>query len=678
MTTPSTAAAPALDEFVTDWSIAKEYWKNKHRIFDFSYLQYRSILTTAAAGSTLGDQYLRAFGQQVFVPLTFQTVEAINSQATTKKTEIVCTSAHLENRRKARFFTAMDNGEWQRSKAEIAKNEARYNALIFGNGYLGNFFVFDKVTDQFLKDPRDKAKKPNDPSDGTPDVPSAGDVPPAKREWEKRTITRYKGMKPTSLNPYYVFPDPQATSQDDWQYCYVYAMMPLKKARAFAVAQGWCSEDETELKVPKCTPEKFDKIRDTVDSLYQTSVSSFNRTDNTAQLQAPRTSGMSEMMRGDWAVLLCRYEGNSFEVRAVGNDGETLHKDHNIYPHKEIPIIVLQDVKIPHEFLAMGEPEILRWQQVEYNKIHNYTLGAVLMATVPRYALIGAYLQDESDASYANPFKPIRLKPLPGMTVSNAIQAMPMSDVKQTPFQLMELVRATAQATTGASDFVVSSNTSETETATESNNLVAATYARISEKIKRMDEEGVSKMIDQWHQCYMTLYDEEMDLQITGENVYYRYLPYDRSEANENREMIAEACERLDVYDDQKITLEQVYMKAGYQIVIFASDLMGRMVVETKFADLEINRKQLIAEYKDTMVLLNDINNAASAQGEGRRFNVFKLGEDLVKQLTLISNIDDYIVNPPAPEPSAVAPAPGTTPAEAMPPLPAEMTLPTA
>lgn len=645
------------DEFKTRFGRAREFWLQKHKIFDFSYLQYRSILSSSAAGSSLGSEYLKAFGQQVFVPLTFQTIEAINSQATTKKTEIVCTSAEFQNKAKARFFQAMDNGEWIRSRAEIAKSEARYDALMFGNGYIGNFYINDQFEGDFLDDPRDKATDPEKPEGENNDLEPGVEKKPADRTWTKRTITRYKGMKPVALNPYYVFFDPQATCQQDAYDAFVYVPMGLEKGREYAVTQGWCSSMEDAIKrVPKCTPEKFDQIRETIDSLYQNSPSSFNRTDNTQQLQAPRQSGLAASMQGDWCVFICRYMRNKFEVRCKGNDDATLYEDYNIYPHKEIPIIVLQDVKIPHEFLAMGEPEILRWQQVETNKIHNYTLGAVLMATIPRYAMVGSYLQDESDASFANPFKPIRLKPIPGMTVSNALQAMPMSDVKDTPFKLMEMVRATAQATTGASDFVVSSNSAPTGTATESNNLVAATYARISEKIKRMDSEGISQMIDQWHSCFPVLYDEEMDLQIIGQDIHYRYLPYDRDDANENAALIDEAAKTFKVHAEAtskatgtttKKTLEQIYIEAGYEMVIFASDLMGRMVVETKFTDLAINKKQVVDDYMATIDVLKKINEDAASSGAQKRFDTFKLGEDLVKQITLIKNIDDYIVTMP-------------------------------
>jgi hypothetical protein len=88
-------------------------------------------------------------------------------------------------------------------------------------------------------------------------------------------------------------------------------------------------------------------------------------------------------------------------------------------------------------------------------------------------------------------------------------------------------------------------------------------------------------------------------------------------------------------------------MAAGYQMVIFASDLMGRMITNTKFTDLEINRKDLIDQYMQLITVLKEVNSDGYASGSQQRFDIFKVGEDLVKQLTLIPNIDDYLITLP-------------------------------
>lgn len=624
------------DVFISDWDLDREYWKKHHKKFDWNYLFYRSILVNNAV---YGDEYMKAFGLNVFVPLTFQTIESIAAQGSSRKTDITVKGRTFLENKNAKFMEAMDNAEWQRSGASQARNEGQYNALLFGNGYVFNPFVCDVEKVHRLKDTREDDKKPPHTDDGEETEDTNPFVDRRGKKWEEYSLTRYKGMKPRALNPYYTFPSRHAIDKDNMGRCYVYTILPVKDARKFAVDSGWCTADEAEKIIIPGSVEYFDKVRHTVDSLYSLAPMAFVRTDNTEQVQRPVPSPLTD--DGEMCAFIERYENDYYEVRVATNISETLYWDWNVYPHKEIPIKVYQDVRIPNEFLAMGEPELIRWQQIETNKIHNYYLNTVLIEMVQRYAIVPSYLEDESDASFLNPFRPIRLKQIPGIQINQAIQAMPQPEVKRSPVDLMNMVKETSQATTGASDFVVSANDAQSQTATESNNLVAATFARINEKLRRMEEETTSAIVNQWHPCFYTFYDEDQDFLLTGEGDYVRFLPYDRSEANEDKEMIKEASDRLQAEGQ---TLEQVYMNAGYNLVVFASDLSGDYLAATKFADAEISKEKTIAQFTATLAALKEANKTAQEQGEKKRFDVFKVTEEMAKQLPMINNIDDYIL----------------------------------
>lgn len=656
------------DRFVTDWDLDKKYWLDKHKVFDWNYLMYRSILVN---NDLYGKQYFQAFGLSVFIPRTFQIVESIAAQGASRKTDITVSGRNFLDNKNAEYMQAMDKAEWDRSGATQARNEAQYNALIFGNGPLFNPFVIETEKQHFLmQEPTEQeviSTQGNDPEDGIPDVVSNPFLDRKGQKWEERDIVRYKGMKPSAENPYYVFPNRFATDKKRMGHCYRYIIKEINDARDYAVKQGWCTEEESKTLIQKATAERFDKVRTMVDSLYQIPITPFTRTDNATQYQAARPSQAMDI-EGDVTFFIERYEDNYYEVRCGSDINTTLHWDYSVYPHKQIPILIYQDVRVPGELLAMGEPEIIRWQQMEENKLHNYYLNNIVISMVQRYAIVGNYLEDESDASFWNPFKPIRLKQIPGININQAIMPMAQPQPQALPMQLMNLVKETTQATSGASDYVVSSNDSKADTATESNNLVAATFARINEKLRRMEEETTADVVNQWHACYYEFYDEEMDLQLTGEDGYVRFLPYTRSEKNEDAASVKEAASKLGVATGPggAQTLEQVYIKAGYTRVVFASDLQGGLVAQTKFSDVELTKEKQMMQFQALFDLAEKANVANQNAGKPERLDSFKLAQEALSKSPLIHNIDDYITS------MAPAPVPVTPPStEAAPPSPA-------
>lgn len=631
-----------VDIFERDWVLAERYWKRKHKVWDYGYLNYKCILTNTNA---LGTDYIRAFGLNVFVPLTYQAVQSIASQLNGSKTEFVVKSASGPNgfldAKRAHYFQTMDNTEWKRSQAEIEKRMATFNALLFGIGYLDNKFEDDTEEVMIVKLPEEEDTAPESAVDTIQENPRTVDFSkPKELEWVPREVTRYRGVKLESLNPYYVFPDPNAKG-DKWRYCYRYITGTVDQIREFTIKKGWLTKEEAFEKITATGATQYDAIRNMIDTLFEAPLTKYTRGDHTGATGVSSTpTDYSKDNQGDFCALIERQEPNFYEVR-LGDAKTEIYKDWNIYPHKEITITPIKDNPTPDEICGTGEPELLRWQQIETNRLHNLLLDSVMMAVVQRYAINGSLLDDPTDASFHNPFRPIKLKALPGISVASAIMPLPQPEVKESPFRLLEQIKQIAQSTTGASDFIVSANESIADTATESNNLLAATTMRIKDKARYIQETALPRIIKQWHANFYYFYDEEMDFEVLGEDSFIRWLPFDRKKANTDEAMVLAAREKLDAVGE---TLEDVYKNAGYNDVVFLSDVMdGSFNVEVRVMDVEADKAKTLEDLLRVAKVGNEANTVAKENGETRRIDTFEIIIEALKQVTSLDDVKKYI-----------------------------------
>lgn len=650
MVEPAETTQATRDVFKEDWEEAKQYWRRVHSVYDYAWLFYNSVVFI---NNLYGEQWLEAFGLQVAVPRTFMTIESIRSQMMNRKIEFEISGRNFRSFESAKHNEKLMNSEWKRSKADRVLRECEGDALIYGNGYGASIYVDDTKQYHFLKT-EDENRAPDDPEDGVPDVESiktAGEL-----NWMKQEVVEYRGMKFRRMDPYYTFTDPHATDDESRRYVYFYGDEDTDKFREFVVAKGWLTQEEADKRIQPTSVERFDSIRGQLDTLYNMPISPWTRTDNEG-IGSTANKQMLEPQDRNRTAFIERYERDGYEIRLV-NEDVPLYKDFNIYPHKKIPITTFWDVKVPGEFRGRGEPEIIRYKQIEENKIHNLMLQAALMAVVQRYAINPALLEDESDANFYNPFKPLRLKALPGNDVSKAIQPMQQPDLKSGPFKLMDLVKEIIQQTTGASDFVLSASNAQTDTATESENLVQASAARIRSKLVSM-EEGLEDVAQMWIASFTAFYSEEMDLKLTGKNVYYRYLPYDSS-VNEDPTFIQETAEKLGAAVQP--TVRAIYQALGYKNVVFASDLIGEYDTVVKITDIDVSADRAIDKYLKAIKVMSEANVAAQNVGDTRRFDVFKLSMDMVRQFPFIENVDEYVKEEPAPTPESQPPTEGEPP----------------
>lgn len=620
------------EKFKNDFFRDMNARKDQHMKMNYCYLQYKGIL---ALNEAYGKDYLNSLGLQVNVPRTFMTVETFRANLQGRPLNIGTVARNKSGygqKEKARY---MLTGEWNRSKSQNEKNDAEYDAFVFGTGYLLSLFEDDTIT--------------------TPVY--AGYDKEGKVIFEDGELTRYKGMKVRRINPYYVFPDKDCTTDTpgnpgSWGHCYIYSMWDLDKWKEVCEQNGF----NTEGMEKGGHLEEFDEVRRRIDSLYTNFRGIYNgsrRTDD-GQLVSTNTSKAKPDFRNKIMVVE-RFEPESYTVMSGANWTKN-YAGINPDPDKIIPIGVIRDVRLPDEFDGIGEPEIMRWQQYEENKVHNLSYMQVLINTVQRYGVIEEYLIDPTEARSSNPLRPIRLKNIPGIKVNEAIQALNQGRATQYPKDFLDEVKQIGQAATGATDYMIGANESQTDTLGEAELMKGVGNLRVSAKIQEMEERDLVPILEHWLACFPQYYTEDMDLKLNDgqrEEFYVKFLPYIRKYNTHTPTVakLASANQQL-----QANTLEEIYLGMGYKDVVFVDDIIGDydIIIKTSTIGTEIN--QLLKEFREAVAIMMSVNQNQMALGLPPEWDIAKLSEDILLQFPqIIKNVDDYKMDinqlqlPPAP-----------------------------
>ena len=163
------------EEFLQD----VEHRKVRHQMNNFHYLQYKGILKM---NQVYGKNFLESTGLMANVPRTFMTIESIRPVLSGRPLDISA-KAHnkkeYDNRDKAEDIL---KGEWARSKADYAKADAEWDALLLGSGFL--LWRYDEIIE-----------KNTDLFDGYDEE--------GKIKYRKGDLEKYKGMRLIRLDPYY-------------------------------------------------------------------------------------------------------------------------------------------------------------------------------------------------------------------------------------------------------------------------------------------------------------------------------------------------------------------------------------------------------------------------------------------------------------------------------------------
>jgi hypothetical protein len=598
--------------------------RNVHPKMNYHYLQYKGIL---AINQAYGKEYKENMGLQVNVPRTFMTVESIKPSLIGRSLDIdvdADTKAAEAYEKKAEYTL---KGEWRRSKSDWAKADSMTDALIFGTGWLISRFIDDEIEHTYERENGDKI------------------------ETVSEMMTRYKGMKAFRLDPYHVFPDRNATTDmpyesGSWQRCWVYSLWD------YDVWQGVCDEmgyNKEGMKKGGILQD-FGAVRRTIDTLYTDIISPINTRQDNNQLVTPgQESAVEDLDTTNMIMVVECFEEERYSVFS-GEDWTQNTMEDGVSRDHRIPVHVLRDYTVPGEFDGIGEPEVIRWQQFEENKIHNLSYMQVLTSTIQRYAVVEELLKDPTEARASNPFKPIRLKYRPGIAINQVIQPMNQGKGTQYPQQFLQDVKNIGQSATGITDFFIGANEATTDTATEANRLANATSERIRQKIYEMEERDLTRVLQYWLVNIPYLYDDDLDLKIHGEDdkFFVKFLPMDSSN-DDDVSLIAEYSTELGLPlvspEGEKVdTLTQLFKNGGYEDVVFIDEITNQFNITIKTASAEGDKIKTISELRQVLTELSAINQHNISVGLPPEFKVAELGRDLLKEFDdIIKNADDYI-----------------------------------
>lgn len=624
-----------IEEFTKDLQ-ARRQW---HKMMNFHYLSYKGI---SLLNSIYSQEILESLGLQIHIPRTFMTIEAIRPDLD-RPLDISVKWRNRKERMQSEKVAQMLKGEWNRSKANKEKAKAQFDSLLYGSGYLLNYFELDE----------EKTDLPN------------GFDKDGKIVYKEGTQKNYEGMKIKWLNPYYVIPDRKAKT---------YELKQHDSPRRIWVVSIWdydvWSEEcknkgyKTEGMTKGGMVEEYDSVKRTIDALYARTLTDLKTRDG-GILPNHQTELPSSTVDDNSIFVVAEYTGK--EVNIYSGANFTLnHTGKNRLAKKEIPIYVIKDYDVPGELEGIGEAEVLRWQQYEENKIHNLMYLQVILNTVKRYGIVEELLADPTDVRMSNPLKPIRLKYMSGVKVNDAIQVLNQSSANDIPLNVLQEVKTIGQMATGQSDYAIGSNEGAADTLGEAEMMNQAGGKRVKQKIQQGEERGITPILESWLSSIPLLYSEELDFLINdGTNNDIKFLPFNR-DFNTNAKIVADYAVREGAM--KATTLEEVFKSVGYAEVVFVSDLIGGYDISVKSALAFLDKNNTIKQYQQAIGVAMADNANLIAMGQSPKWDTSKLTADLLKQFgDIIDDISEYQLEVPTAPQVPVETLPPTQPVQPAP-----------
>jgi len=579
-----------------------------HRKMNFHYLMYKGI-------SLLNDNYnkevLDSLGMQIHIPRTFMTIESIRPDLD-HPLEIFVKARNKNERVTAESSMAILKGEWSRSNSNKPKIKAQFDSLIYGTGYL--LSLYDK-------------------------------------EFDEEGNVVFEGMRIKRLDPYYVIPDRKAKTYDSTEHncprhIWVPSIWDFEVFKEYAKEKGWSTdglEKGGEL-------EEFDEVRNKIDAIY-TKNGNLKTRDNGTLVNG--NSEENTTTDSDNIGVVTKYTKDYITVYA-GVNWTKVTKIKRIVPKREIPIYPIKDYDIPGELEGIGEPEVLRWQQYEENKIHNLMYLQVLLNTVKRFGIIEEMLVDPTDIKMSNPLKPIRLKYMGGQTkVNDAIQILQQPSPSDVPLNVLQEIKNIGQMATGQSDYSIGSNKGDAGTLGEAEMMGQAGSKRIREKIIEGEDRGLSPILSSWLSAIPKLYTEDLDFILNDKtDIDVKFLPFDRK-LNKNATKISELAVKEGKISAQSV--EEIYLSLGYQKVVFISDILQDADVQIKTSTAFLEKNNLLKQYQSAIAEARLDNTTRAETGQPPIWDTSKLTEELLRQFPdVIEDVEEYKIK--APEATPMAP----------------------
>lgn len=528
------------DEIYGEAKAAKEPIK---KIMENSYLAYKSILSDF----TYSSRSVAKWGLAVFVPYTFQTIAGLEAQLTGKPPVYRLNPVRSpRDSRDAEFVTKISQAEYKRAQVNRAMADATQLALTFGTSFLRSHFRWDKKKKKFIKS-----------------IDLKGVV-----TYEEREKEFYKGHAVDALHPLKVYlPRVREHDSKKWPYFIERDLVDVREVKTYYESHPEL-DYKGNYKLIKPGGDVHDdlEVYDRQDIMYRLPTTRYPGTAKDLTNQLFPTSKSEAMSAGRYIAERFRVYSEQTDEWFVIVGGRVVEYHPNpLEDLKELPIAVLRDYEVKNVPWGLGEPELIRWLQFEANALHNLALDSTKYSVAPVFAMMSAYLQDEDEFEII-PGKVIRLKNAPGLKASDAIQAINTPEVKGSIFKMLDINEQVTRQTTGAGSYVVGGNDQNAAgSATDANNLRAASSARVYDRARRIEQDTMNDVVK--HQlAYMSqFYDEEMVVRVSNSE-FYRLLPGSQD----------------DFTNEQHAQIKQQAGTEGYSGVVFGGDLAKGYTASTE------------------------------------------------------------------------------------------------
>lgn len=615
-------------------AIAKSYKQKKHDIWNFSYLQYRSVnhITGLYGG---WPSFWNIWGTGVFIPRTFETIESIKVQMMGRKPDFTVKPTLPITQTDADNMNRLTHSEWDRSDTQTEVAETVHDALVYGSGIVRTDMLNKKKQEMTLKWKKDEK----------------GGI---YVDYESELVQKYYGVGSRRVDPYDLYPNPspEAYKMDNVGWCFernvtdAWDLRQEYQVLADSGAKG--VTDEWQYIKPGGDINDYKYLRNEIDSLY-------NKTDN-------RYPGnISEMVSGATLRPTNTNAKGKIEVWEYWEDdryivmtgtGLILRDSPNPYPHKKIPYVKFGVIDC-NEFFPMGIPEYMRWLQIAENVLYDEGLSNVIMSVHKMFAINSRYLEDEGEL-VVRPHGTIHLKQIPNVKLSDAIMPIEYTQQMGNYFEFMRLNTQNIQTVTGVSPYQTGGVTKESkvERATVANRLAFAGSARIEEISRHINDSLVKGIVDHYVANIQFYYQNADAFSTDG-------LPIETKSAGKSYYIKYIAKSSGDITQED---LDQA-KQDGYVGVISQDQIQGRYKVVTEGG----SKMPLDPDTRAQLTLkFFEMSQGAMQPSEGEPvlnpktgqmqqvmvpiFDLKRIAEEVAKDMFEISDPQDYLYQEKKPE----------------------------
>ena len=590
-------------------------WYNKannalaaqRKIWDYSYLAYKGIMLDNEVNRKRSSN---GFGMYVNVPRTFATIEAIRKNFNINQLKISIEKQIDIAPEKIYKASKFINYDLDRSGTRKQIKDAGFNKLLYGNGFLYSYLMdrggkYYNITG--------KVDKKTGRVEVTRDT---------KRQ------SKYYGMVARSINPYKVLPDPDGSHLDvnngmD-RLCSFACIRTMKHISAFR--RDWSGIIPEEI-LDAVEPggkdmTNYEVVKDAIDHMFN--MDAVGSTSNITNYLSGSNVKV-DYSNTDQMVEERLWLGEDFLIVQAGKGMKICLVSPNPNPNKRYNLVKMDDVVVPGEFWAMGQPYILRYQQIEENRLHNSVLDLVHFAVSGMVGVQKNYLEDPTDLEIY-PEKVWAFKAIPNVKIGDVLSNFQPSPAA-IPYALnfLKTVKEDGQQATSITDFVMGASKSIADTATESNRLAGASDITIVDKIREMVAGAMIDTCYNWFSMYPVVYKgEKIKLAYEGENLYF----------------IGKSLKNT---SEKELT--KLYIDYKEEDVIFTDDFDINTPKFKIVGDIEVSKDIKFRQWVSAIDFAKGINEVAYNTGDPRRLDTIKMGQDAMANFDVISDPTEYIMD---------------------------------